>query len=192
MTDFLVAADESVHPASLYLSSESAHLQSEAHEHGLNAFQAIRRMDEILVANFSIFQELLDGGDYDVVIGDEAWDIDHFWHENPELKRSAFVWMTDFVGWLPAPGTGRTALAITADYNAEMIEHVERFRRVRDRSIFIGDREDIAPHGFGPGLPGIREWTTQHFEFPGYVSGFSHPNTMPPARCWVIRTMSRW
>src|SRR5437870_430717 len=25
---------------------------------------------------------------YDLVIGDEAWDVDHFWHENPELKRA--------------------------------------------------------------------------------------------------------
>ncbi|MCU1513031.1 MAG: alpha/beta fold hydrolase [Microbacteriaceae bacterium] len=172
VTTFLAAANEFVHPASRHLASESAHLQSESHEHDLNAFQAIRRMDEILVANFSIFQDVVESGDYDIVVGDEAWDVDHFWHENPELKRSAYVWMTDFVGWLPAPGTGPHELAITADYNAEMIEHVERFRRMRDRSIFIGDPEDIVPFDFGPGLPSIGEWTSNHYEFSGYVSGF--------------------
>lgn len=176
VTTFLASANEVVHPASAYLASESAHLQSEAHEHDLNAFQAIRRMDEILVANFSIFQQIVDSGDYDLVIGDEAWDVDHFWHENPELKRCAYVWMTDFVGWLPAPGTDAAELALTADYNAEMIEHVERFRRLRDRSIFIGDEQDIVPGDFGPGLPLISEWTQQHFEFSGYVSGFDPPD----------------
>ncbi|THG31709.1 alpha/beta hydrolase [Naasia lichenicola] len=176
VTTFLGAAAERIHSASDHLASESAHLQSEAHEHDLNAFQAIRRMDEILVANFSVFQDVVDSGAYDLVVGDEAWDVDHFWHENPELKRSAFVWMTDFVGWLPAPGTDEREAALTADYNAEMIAHVERFGRQRDRSIFIGDREDIVPQSFGPGLPDIGEWTSRHFEFSGYVSGFEPPD----------------
>ena len=60
-------------------------------------------MDEILVANFMVFLDAIEGGEYDLVIGDEAWDVDHFLHENPELKRTAFAWLTDFVGWLPMP-----------------------------------------------------------------------------------------
>ena len=48
-----------------------------------------------------------DDGDYDLVVGDEAWDVDHFLHENPELKRFAYAWMTDFVGYLPMPDGGR-------------------------------------------------------------------------------------
>ena len=39
-------------------------------------------------------------------IGDEAWDVDYFLHENPELKRFAYCWFTDFVGWLPMPDGG--------------------------------------------------------------------------------------
>jgi len=87
---------------------------------------------------------------FDFVVGDEAWDVDHFLHENPNEKRTAFVWMTDFVGWLPMPdGTEREA-RIAADYNAEMIEHIERFPLVRDRSIFVGNPEDFVPGRFGP------------------------------------------
>ena len=87
------------------------------------------------------------------MIGDEAWDVDHFLHENPELKRTAFAWMTDFVGWLPMPDGGEREAFLTADYNAEMIEHVERFPRIRDRAIFVGEPDDIVPDDFGPGLP---------------------------------------
>jgi pimeloyl-ACP methyl ester carboxylesterase/predicted glycosyltransferase len=172
VTTFLDGAGERVHPASEHLVSESAHIEGEAHEHDLHAFQAIRRMDEILFANFSVAQELVDSGDYDLVIGDEAWDLDYFWHENPELKRSSYVWMTDFVGWLPMSDGGAAEAALTADYNAEMIEHVERFRRVRDRAVFVGDPDDIVGDAFGPGLPSIREWTQRHFEFSGYITGF--------------------
>jgi UDP:flavonoid glycosyltransferase YjiC (YdhE family) len=129
-------------------------------------------MDEILVANFMLFQEVVEEGLYDLVVGDEAWDVDHFLHENPELKRTAFAWMTDFVGWLPMPSGGEREAFLTADYNAEMIEHVERFPRVRDRAIFVGEPDDIVPDDFGPGLPSIRDWTERHYAFSGYVTGF--------------------
>ena len=43
-------------------------------------------MDEILVANFMVFDELAEQEHYDLWIGDEAWELDHFLHENPELK----------------------------------------------------------------------------------------------------------
>ena len=129
-------------------------------------------MDEILVANFMVFHDVVEDGEYDLVIGDEAWDVDYFLHENPELKRTAFAWMTDFVGWLPMPAGGEREAFLTADYNAEMIEHVERFPRIRDRAIFVGEPDDIVPDDFGPGLPSIRDWTERHYAFSGYVTGF--------------------
>ena len=46
------------------------------------------------------------------MIGDEAWDVDYFLHENPELKRFEFAWMTDFVGWLPMPDGGAREAAL--------------------------------------------------------------------------------
>jgi predicted glycosyltransferase len=172
VTAVLEERDERIHPLSAELASESAHFAAEASGHDLNAFQAIRRMDEILVANFMVFHDAVTEGEYDLVIGDEAWDVDHFLHENPELKRTAFAWMTDFVGWLPMPSGGEREAFLTADYNAEMIEHVERFPRIRDRAIFVGEPDDIVPDDFGPGLPSIREWTERHFAFSGYVTGF--------------------
>jgi predicted glycosyltransferase len=106
------------------------------------------------------------------VVGDEAWDIDYFLHENPEQKQTAYVWMTDFVGWLPMPDGGERERFLTADYNAEMIQHIARYPRLRDRAIFVGDPDDIVADRFGPDLPAIREWTEQHYQFSGYVTGF--------------------
>ncbi len=172
VTTVLNGAGERVHPASALLANESAHIEDECGEHDLHAFQAIRRMDEILVNNFMVFHDLVESEHYDLVIGDEAWDVDYFLHENPELKRFAFAWFTDFVGWLPMPDGGVHEAALAADYNAEMIEQRARFRRLRDRSIFVGDPEDIVPDTFGPDLPAIRDWTEREFDFAGYVTGF--------------------
>ncbi|MEP7113756.1 MAG: alpha/beta fold hydrolase [Ilumatobacteraceae bacterium] len=172
VTTVLGAAGERIHPASSWLANESSHFEDEAHEHDLHAFQAIRRMDEILVNNFMVFHDVIAEEHYDLVIADEAWDVDYFLHENPELKRFAFAWMTDFVGWLPMPDGGDEEAALTADYNAEMIEQRSRYRRLRDRSIFVGDPDDIVPDSFGPDLPSIREWTEDNFDFAGYITGF--------------------
>jgi pimeloyl-ACP methyl ester carboxylesterase/predicted glycosyltransferase len=172
VTRVLEARGERVHPASACLASESGHIESESAEHDLHAFQAIRRMDEILLANFMLFHDLAQIEDYDVWIGDESWELDYYLHENPELKSAGYAWLTDFVGWLPMPDGGAHEAALTADYNAEMIEHVARFPRVRDRAIFVGDPDDVVPDSFGPGLPSIRDWTEQHYDFAGYVSGF--------------------
>jgi len=172
VTAVLETHGERIHPLSGELASESAHITAESSGHDLNAFQAIRRMDEILVNNFMVFQDAVEEGEYDLVVGDEAWDVDHYLHEHPELKRTAFAWMTDFVGWLPMPEGGDREADLTADYNAEMIEHVERFPRIRDRAIFVGEPDDIVPDDFGPGLPQIRDWTEQHYQFSGYITGF--------------------
>jgi pimeloyl-ACP methyl ester carboxylesterase/predicted glycosyltransferase len=172
VTAVLEARGEHIHPASAELASESAHMLAESSEHQLECFEAFRRMDEILLSNFMVFDDVVRAEPYDLWIGDEAWGVDYFLHENPELKSAAYAWLTDFVGWLPMPAGGEREVALTADYNAEMIEQIERYPRVRDRSIFVGEPDDIVPGLFGEGLPSIREWTEQHFQFSGYVTGF--------------------
>jgi len=172
VTRVLEAEGERIHPASAFLANESRHIESESAEHDLHCFQAWRRMDEILLANFMVFHEVAEREQYDVWLGDEAWELDYYLHENPELKRAAYVWLTDFVGWLPMPDGGPHEAYLTADYNAEMIEHIARYRRTRDRALFVGNPGDIVPERFGPDLPMIREWTEQHFDFTGYISGF--------------------
>jgi pimeloyl-ACP methyl ester carboxylesterase/predicted glycosyltransferase len=175
VTRLLEASGETIHPLSHRLVSETRHIELESGEHDLHAFQAIRRMDEVLIANFMTFQDAVEERSYDLVIADEAWDIDHYWHEHPELKRAGLVWFTDFVGFVPMPSGGEHEAFLTTDYNAEMIEHVERHPGVRDRSIFVGEPADVIPLSFGKDLPAMREWVPRHFDFAGYVIG-EHPH----------------
>lgn len=170
----LDAAGERRHPLSARLVSESQHIELEAGEHDLHCFQALRRMDEVLIANFMTFQEAVDEGGYDLVIADEAWDVDHYWHEHPELKKAKLAWFTDFVGFVPMPAGGKAEAFLAADYNAEMIAHVEGSPGVRDRAIFVGGPADILPRSFGQDLPEMGDWIPRHFDFSGYVMG-EHP-----------------
>ncbi|HEY6555908.1 MAG TPA: alpha/beta fold hydrolase [Polyangiaceae bacterium] len=168
---YLEREGERVHPITKRLANESRHFEHVAGEHDLSAFFALRSMDEIMVQNFMTFVDLMESEHYDLVVGDEAWDVDYYYHENPELKRQPFVFLSDFVGCLPMEDDEREAL-LCAERNAEDIEHVERFPYVRDLAIFVGNPEDVTEAPFGPGLPSIRAWTDRNFAYSGYTLPF--------------------
>lgn len=168
---YLKREGERVHPITERLANESRHFEHVAGEHDLSAFFALRTMDEIMARNFMTFSDLMEAEHYDLVIGDESWEVDYFYHENPELKRQPFVFLTDFVGCLPVADDEREAF-LCADRNADDIEHVARFPYVRDRAIFVGNPEDVTEMPFGPGLPSIRAWTDRNFSYSGYTLPF--------------------
>jgi pimeloyl-ACP methyl ester carboxylesterase/predicted glycosyltransferase len=172
VTRVLAAEGERIHPASAHLANESRHIESESAEHDLHCFHALRRMDEILAANFMLFHDVVREERYDLWIGDEAWELDYYLHENPREKRVPFAWLTDFVGFLPMDDGDARERFLTADYNADMVEHVAHHPEVRDLALFVGNPEDIVPERLGPELPMIRDWTERHFDFTGYVTGF--------------------
>jgi hypothetical protein len=101
VTRVLAERGERVHPASRWLASESAHFEAEAGEHDLHAFQALRRMDEIMVANFHVFHDVVAEQAYDLWAVDEGWEIDQFLFDNPELKRRPTS------GWPTSSGCSR-------------------------------------------------------------------------------------
>ncbi len=171
VTEVLAERGERVHPASRHLANESAHIESEAGEHDVAVFEAVRQMDEILVANFMVFADLVEDEPYDLWIVDEGWDVDHFLHDNPELKRAPYAWLTDFVGWLPMPERGAYEELLTGDWNAEHVEQLRRYPRLRDRSVFVGNPGDLVDAPLGPGLPTVRQWGMERYAFPGYVGG---------------------
>ncbi len=173
VTAVLEAEGEIVHPASAELASESAHWESEAAHHDLHAFYAFRRMDEIFCANYMLFDDIVRETPYDLWVGDESWDVDHFLHENPERKIAPYAFLTDVIGFLPVDPIGDPReVELCTDYNAEMIEHLDRFPYVRDRSVFIGGFDELPDASFGPGLPGIREWSKHWYTSVPYVVPF--------------------
>jgi predicted glycosyltransferase len=130
-------------------------------------------MDEILLANFMLFHDVVRDDRYDLWLGDESWELDYYLHENPELKSAPYVFMTDFVGWLPIDDShGSREAFVAADYNEENIRHIERYPYVRDAAVFVGAKDDVVPRHFGPELPFMPDWIERHFDFPGYVLPF--------------------
>ena len=172
VTAVLEAAGERIHPASALLANESATSRASRPSTTCTASRRSGGWTRSCSPTSWSSTTSCARSTYDLWIGDEAWELDYYLHENPEQKRPPYVWLTDFVGWLPMPDGGDHEAFLTADYNDEMIEHIARFPRIRDRAVFVGNPEDIVPDSFGAELPAIRDWTEQHYEFAGYVTGF--------------------
>ena len=165
---------ERLHPATSLLLNESAHVESWATaDHQLHAFNALWDMDEIMAANFMVFADAVEAGDYDLWIGDEGWDLDYYLHENPEMKRAPYVFITDFIGMLPMREDPTSTEFVRAwEKNAENVDHLRLHPDVRDLSLMVGDEEDVLDRPFGPDLPNMRQWAREHFRFAGYTYHF--------------------
>ncbi len=162
-----------LHPATRFLMNETAHVEDWSGDHELHAFNALWDMDEIMAANFMTFADVVERDAYDLWVGDEGWDLDYFLHENPELKRAPYVFVTDFIGMLPMREDPASVEFRRAwEKNAENIDHLRFHPDVRDLSIMVGDDDDVLDRAFGPDLPNMRQWAQEHFVFSGYTYHF--------------------
>ena len=135
-----------------------------------------------MTANFMTFADVVERERYDLWVGDEGWDLDYYLHENPELKRAPYVFLTDFIGVLPMrEDRSSTEFIRCWEKNAENIDHLRLHPDVRDLSILVGDEDDVLDREFGPDLPNMRQWAREHFRFSGYTYHFD-PRRPPRPR----------
>ena len=168
---FLEDVGEEVHRLSDDLWDKSGHFENYGEAYSLDATEAYWEMDKILDNNFMVFTDAVREDGYDLVIGDESWEVDHYLHYNPSLKTTPFVFMTDFVG-ASNVSEDKTKKAHVHNVNGTWVEMRQVNPEGSDLSIFFGEPDDIPDREFGEGLPNMRTWGKEHFRFPGYVLPF--------------------
>ena len=178
------ARGERIHPASALLANESAHIESRVRASTTCTASrpggAWTRSSSPTSWSSTTSSRT---SDYDLVDRRRGLGARLLPAREPRAEAGRLRWLTDFVGWLPMPDGGEREAFLTADYNAEMIEHIERYPRLRDRAIFVGEaRRHRARHASGPDLPAIRDWTEEHYDFSGATSPASTRPSSPTAR----------
>jgi pimeloyl-ACP methyl ester carboxylesterase/predicted glycosyltransferase len=167
----LEGIDEEIHPLSNALLDESGHFESHGKAYSLNATEAYWEMDKLLNTNFMVFCDAVRENQYDIIVGDESWEVAEYLHYNPSLKTAPFVFITDFVGTSIVSGD---EINQTHVYNANgtWVEMREVHPDATDLSIFVGEYDDIPEIPLGAGLPDRRPWAKDHFEPSGYILPF--------------------
>lgn len=123
--------------------------------------------DEAQLLQFTIATDIAEETPLDMVVADGARGFDHHLHENPELKRYAYAWLADTVGWVPEAGATPERRVRMADANAEMVDQIERYPRVRDRAFYLGRLADLPAEPLGDELQEARAWAASHFACTG-------------------------
>ena len=78
-------------PSEQFPRERERHVESEAASTTLAHLPAIRRIDRSSPPTSSIFHDVVEEEQHDLVIADEGWEIDYFLHKNPEQPTAVRV-----------------------------------------------------------------------------------------------------
>ena len=167
-SDVLEKAGESLLPEASSLSSSSSELEGLASGYKANLVKWVMNMRKGWSQNAKVYEGISKKYPFDLWIGDEPYDIMIAMHNNPSLKTCPFVVIYDFLG---IDATTRNPVDHIAAYmtNRLWLRFLRSDPPLADRSLFIGEPEDIPDRNFGFMLPNRRRLAEKLINFVGYV-----------------------
>jgi UDP:flavonoid glycosyltransferase YjiC (YdhE family) len=120
------------------------------------------------VKNAEIYNSISERYNFDLWIGDEAYDIMIAMNANSSLKKCPFVVIYDFLG-LEATTLNPVDHLVAYITNRAWLKFLRSSPPLADRSIFIGEIEDIPDKKFGFMQPNKRVLAEKALNFVGYV-----------------------
>lgn len=177
---YLRDAGEHLLPESAELADESALAEAAAEGAQLSlvryAFGAMRHWSR----NVEVLKRVTARERYDLVVGDETYEISLALKKKPALKTFPFVMIFDFAGFQPMTSRPLERLGVWFWNHAWSKGYRQKPRHV-DMSLFIGELGDIPDTPFGLGLPNRRDWARARCRFVGYILPFDPTAFRDPA-----------
>jgi hypothetical protein len=192
-------AGETVLPEAAEIGDESTIAEGSAEGFSLNLMSYGRRARRVFAKTIETFNRVSDKYPYDLLIGDETYEIWFAMAREPEMKRAPFTMIYDFVGY---DAMSRNPIDHAMAYlgNWGWAGGRKQKPSPADVTLFVGEPEDVDERRFGLGLPNRRAFALRNYEFVGYVFPF-HPGEYakpgrgarfpglrrPPAHCLLNR-----
>ena len=170
-TTVLENAREVVLPESMLLDHGNKKLEDESKNHGVNLTRWVMNMRKSWSKNVEVVIKLMKDKKFDLLIGDETYDLAIAFHDNPELKEFPFFMIIDFLG-LDSVSKNPLDLFITYKTNKLWSNFITFEPALWDKIIFIGDLQDVPDKKFGLRLPNRRKVAEKYFDFVGYILNF--------------------
>jgi predicted glycosyltransferase len=137
----------------------------------LNLVRFSMKWTKIFPKNAQTVIDIIKRDNYDLVVGDENYDLIYTLTKHPEMKQFPYVLIYDFVGHRAVTHSPMEMLAARI-INRFWIVSVRNSPRVVDRLLFVGVPEDVADERFGLLRPNKRELCKEHVDFLGYILPF--------------------
>ncbi len=171
-TNLIEEAGERLHPEAASYANDNEPAEKAARDGQLNLLKYLMKASRDWRKNVETFDRITTGEDFDLVIGDETYELNVGFMKQPRIKRSPYVMIYDFIG-LDAMTSNPMELFGIYMWNRIWSKDFKNRRvPVHDRALFIGEEEDVPDKTFGPMLPSRREWAQELCEFVGYVLPF--------------------
>jgi len=118
--------------------------------------------------NVEVFKEVLNKYQFDLILGDETYEISVAVKKNPNIKKIPYVVIYDFIGMVPM---SKSPLEILGAYmwNKKWVYRTKFDPFPIDLTLFVGEPEDVPDKNFGLFMPNMREFARDRCEFIGYI-----------------------
>lgn len=133
-----------------------------------NLIMWLFRMRKDWVRNVDIFKNLMNNNQFDLIIGDETYEISVAVKKNPHIKNIPYVVIYDFIG-LNAMSNNPLKILGTYIWNKRWVGGAKLDPFPIEMTLFAGETEDIPDKKFGFLLPNIRDFAKARCEFVGYI-----------------------
>jgi UDP-N-acetylglucosamine:LPS N-acetylglucosamine transferase len=167
-SDFLEKAGEKLLPETSLLYKSNEVLEESAKEYQANLVRWAMNVRKGWAKNGEVYAKVFDSYGFDLCIGDETYDILIEMVNDPSFKKLPFVVIYDFLGldastWNPVD---QIAAYVT---NRLWVKFLRSEPPLADKSIFVGEVEDVPDRGFGFMLPNRRRLAERVCDFVGYI-----------------------
>jgi UDP-N-acetylglucosamine:LPS N-acetylglucosamine transferase len=170
-TDVIKHGNEKLLPEADQYANENISAESAAKGTYLNLIKYILKVKKDWSHNVGIFKKITERESYDLIIGDETYELSTAFKKEPQLKKAPFVLIYDFIGLDSMTKNPMEKLGVrywnkiwSMDYGRPTIHF--------DLGIFIGEPEDVPDKKFGFRLPNRREYAKAKYQFVGYILPF--------------------
>jgi len=153
-------------------SGETGLAEDAAGEFSLNLVTYVRRARSAWRRAVATFAEVTAKHPYDLLVGDETYEIAGALHKRPELKKAPFTLILDFVG-LDAATRSPVERLMVHLWNRAWCGGRGGEQPGADLVLFVGAPEDVADRRFGFRLPNRRDYARRYYRFLGYVCSFN-------------------
>jgi UDP-N-acetylglucosamine:LPS N-acetylglucosamine transferase len=119
-------------------------------------------------SNVEIFKNVLNQNQFDLVVGDETYEISVAVKKNPNIKKAPYIVIYDFIGMLPM---SKSPFEILGAYvwNKKWVKRTKFDPFPIELTLFVGEPEDVPDKKFGLFMPNMREFARDRCEFVGYI-----------------------
>jgi predicted glycosyltransferase len=171
-SDLIANANEMLHPKCSQYANLNIPAEKAAKGYALNLDDYDACGDREWEQNFLVFKSVIEEEKYDIIIGDETYEIWYRLQDQQHILNAPFVMIYDFVG-LGYVKCIQRFFKKGKEFNQRQASDHKMLFKNKNLVLFIGEPEDILNERFGFLMPNKREYAQKHYRFVGYVLDFN-------------------